>query len=151
MRNHIYGKAVFKFCKIVFACSRGSRVLVCEGACRVHCPPSIPALFPRCWSDMFGTAAYALLSLFFLSVPGCVPTSRQGKSFSWELCCHWPAINQLLDHVCLADTHSCGLLWLQAQWARIWWPGIHPLTDLLFWCVQQLISKVHTYLKQIIL
>lgn len=81
---------------------------------------ALPSFFlqhwpPRSLLDTSDTSAHSLLSSpffwFLYLVPGCVPSSARGKSFSWELFCHWPAINQLFGGRLLSQqTLAEGLL-----------------------------------------
>lgn len=73
-------------------CIMGPWVLVCEAACRVHCPPCFPApLTPslpprRVLSSSFSSSLVRYWE---------GPWRNSRKQFSWELFCHWPLINQL--------------------------------------------------------
>lgn len=83
----------------------------CECCCVFALQSALPSYFPTKVAPMLLARhvwSFPLSTLFFCSLLSSwvCPWLNAGKYFSWELCCHWSAINQLLGHDCLANSHT---------------------------------------------
>ena len=117
-------------------------VLVCEAACRVHCPPVFPAAVapsPSCPTCSTPARTHSLLPSPFFSFLG-VSLARLGEIIFvgtlLQLASHKSAVGACLfsQHTFWHHTHTHTLRSSSKLWAH--WlskPGVHPASHRAFW------------------